>query len=83
VSQTRFFSSGNVQSEAEAQQWWLSVAIRTSNSDKITKYNLKSRKETLSIPEAAAAEWFKLNANQSGFYRVKYSRKYCRHAAFH
>ena len=37
------------------------------------KFELKTKKETITIPGASDSNWFKLNAGQSGFFRVKYS----------
>lgn len=84
VQQTRFFSSGKVQSESEAQvtikefcligqKWWVSLGVRTSKSKDVVSHELKNQKETMTFPEVADTEWFKVNADQSGFYRVKYS----------
>jgi len=73
VSQHRFFSSGKIQKEEESQTWWVSLNVRVAGSDSITRVDLKKSEETLEFPVTSNTKWFNVNANESGFFRVRYS----------
>eukprot|EP01116_Phalansterium_solitarium_P014381 TRINITY_DN3200_c0_g1_i1.p1 TRINITY_DN3200_c0_g1~~TRINITY_DN3200_c0_g1_i1.p1 ORF type:complete len:914 (+),score=361.44 TRINITY_DN3200_c0_g1_i1:169-2742(+) len=69
VEQTRFFADGKT--EPSQAPWWISLPLRTADSDKVTYHDLKTQKATLQLPNADAA-WLKANAGQAGFFRVLY-----------
>eukprot|EP01119_Soliformovum_irregulare_P006321 TRINITY_DN181_c0_g2_i1.p1 TRINITY_DN181_c0_g2~~TRINITY_DN181_c0_g2_i1.p1 ORF type:complete len:891 (-),score=308.06 TRINITY_DN181_c0_g2_i1:1031-3703(-) len=71
VEQTRFYASGKT--VQQDQPWWVSVGVRTSDSKEVTKVDLKEHKSTVKFPVNAQTKFFKANADQSGFYRIKYS----------
>jgi aminopeptidase N len=76
VSQQRFFSSGKEPTAEESQQsWWISIPVITSKDPKaIHKYDFKfNKEETLKFEHSNESKWVKLNAGQSGFFRVRYA----------
>jgi len=74
VSQRRFFSNGKVLNPYEEQLWWVSIPIVSSKSQSVSKHDLLTKQEILQFP-IKDTEWFKLNAGQSGFFRVRYSEE--------
>jgi hypothetical protein len=69
----RFWYCSHKIADSEAQEWWVSLAVTSSlNPKAFSLHDLKSKKGKLTFP-VNGAEWLKVNAGQSGFYRVKYS----------
>lgn len=66
VSQKRYLKSGDVNPKEDETIWHIPINILTK-TDKKTQI-LSSRTDTFSVPH----EFYKLNANQAGFYRVEY-----------
>jgi len=71
AEQSRFFSSGKDATPQDGT-WWISLGIRTSESNAIQKYDFKNHKDTISL-DVEGCRWWKANPGQSGFYRVGYS----------
>ncbi|GJQ12636.1 hypothetical protein GpartN1_g4427.t1 [Galdieria partita] len=73
--QTRFLSSGcRAEQTAETSTLWIIPvgAISSSKPTEIRYFLLKGNKEEMDGVFGKEEEWFKLNANQSGVYRVNY-----------
>lgn len=69
VTQNRFLSTGDVKSAEDETIYPVNLAIRSKKGiDESTI--LKERSHTFEVEDT---EFFKLNGNQSGFYRVKYT----------
>jgi len=79
LSQKRFISSGNMTPEEEAKYatWWIPLGITTHASpDKPLETILTSKKQTITIPYPEGEnQFFKLNFNENGMYRVKYPKE--------
>jgi len=67
-----FLSSGD-KAEGEEPVWWLSVGLVSSNSSTAEYVDFKEKEGDLDVASLKGASWFKANATQSGFFRVKYS----------
>jgi len=70
VSQRRFIAEGK--KFDPNQKWWISIPVKTSDG-KLNKYDFKEKESTLTFKDVQGSEWIKINAEQSGFFRVRYS----------
>ncbi|ORX75917.1 zincin, partial [Anaeromyces robustus] len=79
LSQKRFISSGGMTPEEEAKYatWWIPLGITTHASpDKPLDIILTDKKQTITIPYPEGEhQFFKLNFNENGMYRVKYPKE--------
>ncbi|KAL8690302.1 MAG: hypothetical protein Q9218_004222 [Villophora microphyllina] len=70
VRQTRFLSTGDVKPEEDDTLWWIPLGLKTSSQSKEAAIAaLTSKEETVRDVDEA---FYKLNSNQTGFYRVNY-----------
>ena len=69
LSQSRFLSSGDLKEDEDDVAW--SVPIGVLTIDGITQHLLKSKNGTIEF-KLSKNEYYKLNANVYGFYRVAY-----------
>lgn len=70
ITQNRFLNGGNVKPEEDETIWSVPLRLMT-NAGVVEEAGLMtSRSETFHLP--AATEFFKLNYEQAGFYRVHY-----------
>eukprot|EP01102_Stenamoeba_stenopodia_P018011 TRINITY_DN6550_c0_g1_i1.p1 TRINITY_DN6550_c0_g1~~TRINITY_DN6550_c0_g1_i1.p1 ORF type:complete len:1001 (-),score=245.57 TRINITY_DN6550_c0_g1_i1:15-2960(-) len=75
AKQSRYFafngnvSSFNSRSDSNDQTWWVPLTILLPNGDVMDVPNFNG---PVSSPFTVSAPWFKANANQTGYYRVKY-----------
>ncbi|PRP83636.1 hypothetical protein PROFUN_08362 [Planoprotostelium fungivorum] len=68
-TQSRFVSSGR--EDEDETTWKIQLSIVTEGCELPARYELSEREQTIHIREDEA--WFKVNASQTGFYRVRYS----------
>jgi len=70
--QTRFFGNGK---QEAGQLWSLSIPVRTGADSVVEKFNTKAAVTTFKVHALAnnPHTWVKVNANQTGFFRVKYT----------
>jgi puromycin-sensitive aminopeptidase len=72
LQQSRFLSSGtDPAGGGDPSQWWIPIGIISASSPEPTFAIIQDRSTTLMLP-VRDNEWIKLNATQSGFYRVNY-----------
>ena len=71
LSQSRFLSRQPAKNETlESYLWWIPITVK-SNTGTIQRYDMTSG--TLEIPVSSSPnDWFKLNNDQTAFYRVNY-----------
>ena len=70
VRQSRFLSTGDVKPEEDQTTWWIPLGLKTSStsSESIGKALTAKENTIRSVDES----FYKLNSNQSGFYRTNY-----------
>eukprot|EP01129_Flabellula_baltica_P009755 TRINITY_DN4040_c0_g1_i2.p1 TRINITY_DN4040_c0_g1~~TRINITY_DN4040_c0_g1_i2.p1 ORF type:complete len:857 (-),score=233.95 TRINITY_DN4040_c0_g1_i2:36-2606(-) len=68
--QTRFLSSGSPTEEEDQTVWKINVGYLTENTEDIEFISINEKEGQLNV---GSDGWVKVNAGQSGFYRVKYS----------
>jgi aminopeptidase N len=72
VRQSRFLTTGDVKATEDETIWWIPLALKTGAPNDSTSINLQVKEETLrSIDD----RFYKLNADQTGFYRTNYPPK--------
>ncbi|KAF2219338.1 peptidase family M1-domain-containing protein [Elsinoe ampelina] len=68
VKQSRFLSSGGVKPEEDTTTWWIPLGIKSgAKNGQVQTSSLTSKQEVL---RGIDEEFYKLNANQTGFYRT-------------
>ena len=78
VRQERFLSSGDLKHDEDSSIWFTPLQIVTSSKLKEPSSDVLSEKEAvvkikdLDLAKLADDQFYKLNLNQSGFYRTKY-----------
>ena len=58
--------------EPEPEVWKLPVSVTSGGSDEPAAMVMEDRTATLRLPTTAGDQWFKINPNQTGFFRVNY-----------
>jgi len=66
VTQARYLSTGDLKANEDNTNWWVPLGVLTPN--KIESYTLTEKSQRFAI----GSKSFKLNAGQSGVYRVQY-----------
>ena len=71
VEQRRFLSAGDIKPNEDETRWWIPLNLRNSSdiSSAVQKAALTTRETTLRDVDDT---FYKLNANQTGFYRTNY-----------
>jgi aminopeptidase N len=70
VKQSRFLSTGDVKPEEDQTTWWVPLALRGKiGSQGVEPLTLTSKESTF---DGISDEFYQLNANATGFYRVNY-----------
>ncbi|KAL1311069.1 hypothetical protein AAFC00_001278 [Neodothiora populina] len=70
VKQSRFLSGGNVKPEEDETTWWIPLGLKAgSQATDVTHVSLEGKQETLKAV-GSDVEFYKLNADQTGFYRT-------------
>ncbi|KAJ1819730.1 hypothetical protein LPJ60_003598 [Coemansia sp. RSA 2675] len=81
LTQNRFLHSGHVTPEEDSTLWWVPLGMVSSESAHPVSAVLHDRSGSFVIPGSPAATWIKLNYNNAGLYRVRYSRDALRRLA--
>ncbi|KAI8578103.1 hypothetical protein K450DRAFT_249048 [Umbelopsis ramanniana AG] len=66
VTQARYLSTGDLKSVEDTTNWWVPLGVLTP--DKVESYTLTDKSQRFAV----GSHSFKLNAGQSGVYRVQY-----------
>ena len=70
VRQSRFLSGGNVKPDEDETTWWIPLGVKAeSQVTDVTNASLEVKQETLK-GVGSDSDFYKLNANQTGFYRT-------------
>jgi len=69
IRQERFLSTGDVKTEENDTTWWIPVGLKTGNPSKVVHSALTTKEDTV---RGIDNEFYKVNADQSGFYRTNY-----------
>jgi aminopeptidase N len=69
ITQSRFLTTGDVNAEEDETIWWTPVGLKTGTSAKVIQSALTKKSDTLRNIDD---KFYKLNADQSGFYRTNY-----------
>ncbi|KAL7931725.1 peptidase family M1 domain-containing protein [Trichoderma chlorosporum] len=70
VKQSRFLSTGDVKPEDDTTTWWLPLGlVGKKGEDGIAALSLTEKEDTILDVDS---EFYKLNSNATGFYRVAY-----------
>ena len=75
LSQSRFLYSHILGSSKDAARWKIPVRIARAGSTKTTSFLMEKKTESLTLGRSRRSpdsDWIKVNAGQSGFYRVNY-----------
>jgi len=75
LSQSRFLYGHILGSSKDASRWKIPVRIARAGSRKTTNFLMEKKAETHSLGRSRRtqeSDWIKVNAGQSGFYRVNY-----------
>ncbi|KAJ5263480.1 hypothetical protein N7478_011085 [Penicillium angulare] len=70
IRQSRFLSSGDLEPDEDETIYPVPLAFHTTNNDIDMDIKLRTREATFNV---TTLDFFKLNANHSGFYRTAYS----------
>lgn len=70
VQQRRFLLSGDVKTEEDQTTWWIPLGLKTaSKTESSTAGALTTKEDTI---RGVDESFYKLNADQTGFYRTNY-----------
>ena len=69
VRQSRFLSTGDVKPEEDEITWWVPLGLKSGTHGTSTRDALATKEDTLRDIDN---NFYKLNADQSGFYRTNY-----------
>ncbi|RUP43712.1 hypothetical protein BC936DRAFT_136832 [Jimgerdemannia flammicorona] len=72
ISQSRYLSTGDLESHEDEVNWWVPLSVMTHNSSAVEPLTLTNKSQSFNLP---ADGLFKLNAGQTGVYRVNYPRE--------
>ena len=71
LEQSRFLASGDLKPEEDVVVWSVPVGVKTSTG--VTQHLLTTKSGQISFPFQPQNDFYKLNSDVSGFYRVCYS----------
>ena len=69
IEQSRFLTTGDVKAEEDETTWWTPLGLKTGSPSKIMQGALTKKSDTI---REVDDKFYKLNADQSGFYRTNY-----------
>ncbi|KAL0467868.1 aminopeptidase [Neurospora intermedia] len=70
VKQARFLSTGDVKPEDDKTTWWIPLSLKGKiGSQDIEPLSLQTKETTI---DGVSQDFYQLNANATGFYRVNY-----------
>lgn len=72
IRQSRFLTTGDAKPEEDETVWWVPVGLKTGTPAKIVHSALTSKEDTIRNVDDV---FYKINADQSGFYRTNYPPK--------
>ena len=78
MSQERFFKNPGEHNKNDEVIWNIPIAITTKSSHPNIFKNILMNSKSLEVDlgKLESSDWIKLNADNLGFYRVNYSKKY-------
>ena len=69
IKQSRFLTTGDVKANEDETTWWTPVGLKTGSPPKVIQSALTKKSDTIRDVDD---KFYKLNADQSGFYRTNY-----------
>jgi puromycin-sensitive aminopeptidase len=74
LTQRRFYSSPARAAEPSSELWSVPMTVRYADDDgiKTHRHIFSSREQTITLPARGAVRWMFANADEIGFYRVRY-----------
>lgn len=69
IQQSRFLTTGDAKPEEDETIWWVPVGLKTGTPAKVVHSALTQKQSTVRDVDDA---FYKINSNQSGFYRTNY-----------
>jgi aminopeptidase N len=69
VRQSRFLTTGDVKKEEDETTWWIPLGLKSGSQAQSTASALTAKEDTI---RGIDDRFYKLNADQSGFYRTNY-----------
>ncbi|KAJ2258716.1 hypothetical protein GGI13_000523 [Coemansia sp. RSA 455] len=81
LTQNRFLHSGSAAPDEDRVLWWVPLGMVSSECAQPVPAVLHDRSGSFEIPGSSRATWIKLNHNNAGLYRVRYSRDALRRLA--
>jgi puromycin-sensitive aminopeptidase len=72
-SQKRFLYNSILGGDTNGSLWQAPVSIATRGQGNAASALLARRSDSIAVKDVAAADWVKVNAGQTGFYRVNYT----------
>lgn len=69
IRQSRFLLTGDVKTEEDDTLWWIPLGLKSTKAAGATTEALTSKESTVRDVDES---FYKLNANQNGFYRTNY-----------
>lgn len=69
LRQSRYLKAGDTKAEEDETVWWVPVGLKTGEPAKVVHNALQVKEETL---REIDDEFYKINADQNGFYRTNY-----------
>ena len=75
IRQKRFTYDNLLKKSTDNEIWQIPISIKTSNNSNTINFMLSEKKEFKELNSLEKQTWLKMNYNQTGFYRVRYSQK--------
>jgi aminopeptidase N len=72
IRQSRYLTTGDVKTQEDETTWWVPVGLKTGSPAKVVHSALTQKEDTVRDVDDA---FYKINADQSGFYRTNYPPK--------
>jgi aminopeptidase N len=73
VRQNRFLATGDVTPAEDETIWPIELGIATQSSPNVKFIEFNTREAVIPVDVKSPNEWIKINANQTGLFRVQYS----------
>uniref|UniRef100_A0A6B2KY43 Aminopeptidase n=1 Tax=Arcella intermedia TaxID=1963864 RepID=A0A6B2KY43_9EUKA len=73
ITQNRYLAAGDVKPEENETIWPILLGVSTQSHPDIKYVELNTKEAVIDVDVSSNTEWIKLNAGQTGLYRVQYS----------